>query len=45
MYAAGIALSFLHPLIVFSIYVLVAAIWFIPDRRFEKRLEPEEQPI
>ena len=45
MYAAGIALSFLHPLIGFSIYVLVAAIWFIPDRRFEKRLEPEQELI
>lgn len=37
IYAIGIALCFLHPLIGFFLYVLVAVIWFIPDRRFEKR--------
>jgi len=36
IYAFGIALCFLHPMIGFSLYVLVAIIWFIPDRRFEK---------
>jgi uncharacterized membrane protein len=38
IYAIGIGLSFLHPYIGFGLYVLVAAIWFIPDKRFEKRL-------
>ena len=36
IYAAGIGLCFIHPLIGFALYVLVAAMWFIPDKRFEK---------
>lgn len=36
IYGIAIGLSFIHPIIGFSLYVLVAAIWFIPDRRFEK---------
>ena len=36
IYAVAIALCFVHPLIAFSIYVLVAAMWFIPDKRFEQ---------
>lgn len=36
-YAVGIALCFVHPLIGFSIYVLVAVIWVVPDKRFEYR--------
>ena len=39
IYAFGIALCFLHPLIGFTLYVLVAVIWFIPDKRFEKKEE------
>jgi len=38
IYAAGIGLSFMNPLIGFACYTLVAAIWFIPDRRIEKNL-------
>jgi uncharacterized membrane protein len=37
IYAAAIGLCFIHPLIGFALYVLVAAMWFIPDRRFEKK--------
>lgn len=37
IYALGIALSFVHPMIGFSLYVLVAVMWFVPDKRFEKR--------
>jgi len=37
IYAIGIALCFLHPLIGFSLYVFVAVMWFIPDKRFEQR--------
>jgi uncharacterized membrane protein len=36
IYAVAIALCFLNPLIAVFLYALVAAIWFIPDRRFEK---------
>lgn len=39
VYAAGIGLCFIHPFIGFGLYVLVAAMWFIPDRRFEKNVE------
>ncbi len=36
LYAAAIALAFLSPWISNSIYVLVALIWLIPDRRIER---------
>jgi uncharacterized membrane protein len=38
IYAAAVPLSFINPWISFSLYVLVAIIWFIPDRRIEKVL-------
>ena len=41
LYAAAIGLSFVHPLISCGIYVLVAMIWLIPDRRIERALEEE----
>jgi len=36
IYAIAICLCFVDPLIAFCLYVLVAAMWFIPDKRFEK---------
>jgi TMEM175 potassium channel family protein len=36
MYAAGIALSLWQPWLAVAIYVLVAVMWIIPDRRIEK---------
>jgi uncharacterized membrane protein len=38
LYCAAILLSFVHPWISNGIFVLVAAIWFIPDRRIERTL-------
>ena len=38
IYAAGIGLSFVNPWVGFTLYVFVAAIWFIPDKRIEKKL-------
>lgn len=35
VYAVGIPLSFLHPMLAFSVYVVVTLMWFIPDKRFE----------
>ncbi len=35
IYAAAIALAFVNPWIACALYVLVAAMWFIPDRRIE----------
>lgn len=37
-YAAAIPLSFVNQWIACGLYVLVAVIWFIPDRRIEKTL-------
>lgn len=39
LYIAGIGLTFVNPWIGFSIYILVAIMWFIPDRRIEKKIE------
>ena len=38
MYAAGILLAFAAPWASCLLYALVAAIWFIPDRRIETRI-------
>ena len=37
-YLSAIPVALHFPIIAFSIYVLVAAIWMIPDRRIEKHL-------
>jgi uncharacterized membrane protein len=39
LYAAAVALSFIHPAIAIAIYVVVMVTWLIPDRRIERRLE------
>jgi TMEM175 potassium channel family protein len=33
LYAAAIPIAFISPMVAFSIYVFVAGIWFVPDRR------------
>ena len=38
LYAVAIVLAFVNPAIAITIYVLVALIWLIPDRRIEKTL-------
>jgi uncharacterized membrane protein len=38
MYAAAVPLAFVNSWLAFSLYVVVAVIWFIPDRRIEKVL-------
>ena len=38
IYATGIALSFINPWLGVSMYVLVGAIWLIPDKRIESKL-------
>lgn len=37
-YLLGILVSFVHPLIAFAFYVLVALIWIVPDRRIESKV-------
>jgi uncharacterized membrane protein len=36
LYIAGIALAFVNSWMSVALYVLVAAIWFVPDRRIER---------
>lgn len=43
VYAIGIGLSFLHPILGFICYALVAAIWFIPDKRIESKIQGLDQ--
>jgi len=38
LYAAGIAIAFIEPWGALALYVAVALIWLIPDRRIEKAL-------
>jgi uncharacterized membrane protein len=40
IYAVGIALAFVNSWLAFALYVLVAIIWLVPDRRIEKILKP-----
>ncbi len=42
-YLLGIVLAWVNPCISFGLYALVACIWFIPDRRIEKKVLKEEQ--
>ena len=39
LWAAAIPLAFVHPLIADAIFVAVALMWLVPDRRIEKSLE------
>lgn len=41
IYAVAIALAFLNAWIAFALYVLVAVMWFIPDRRIEKKVSAQ----
>ena len=43
LYLAAIPLAFLSPWIASGLYVLVAVMWFIPDRRIERVLTDQEQ--
>jgi len=44
IYAIAIGLSWLNSTISFGLYILVACIWFIPDKRIERKLVGEEPP-
>lgn len=41
LYAIGFGLAFLHPWLGFAVYVGVALIWFVPDRRIERHANHE----
>jgi uncharacterized membrane protein len=38
IYVVGITLSFVNPWIGLALYVLVAVVWLIPDRRIERKI-------
>ncbi|SDT20142.1 Uncharacterized membrane protein [Mucilaginibacter mallensis] len=44
IYAIAIALAWVNPCISFVLYGVVACVWFIPDRRIEKKVMHEEHP-
>lgn len=37
IYAAGIGLAFINPLLAYAMYALVSILWIVPDRRLEHR--------
>ena len=41
IYVAAIGLGFLKPYIALGLYLLVAALWLIPDKKIEDKLETE----
>ena len=41
LYASSIGLAFVKPWIAQALYVVVAIIWFVPDRRIERHLAQE----
>jgi uncharacterized membrane protein len=42
IYAVGIGAAFISPYLGFAFYCVVAAMWFIPDRRMERALAKGE---
>jgi TMEM175 potassium channel family protein len=44
IYFVAIPLAFVHQLLSDALYVSVALMWLIPDRRIEQRLSVEEKP-
>ena len=43
LYLAAIPLSFVHPWIGNAVYVFVALMWLVPDRRIERALEQRKE--
>ena len=43
LYASAIPLSFLNPWIANALYVFVALLWLVPDRRIERALEKQQE--
>jgi len=40
MYAAAVGMAFLEPRVSCALYVAVAVMWLVPDRRFERAIAP-----
>jgi hypothetical protein len=41
LYTAAIPLAFVHPSISYAVFVFVALLWLVPDRRFERHQADE----
>ncbi|MDQ2868433.1 MAG: TMEM175 family protein [Verrucomicrobiota bacterium] len=41
IYAVAIGAAWIHPWLSAALYVVVALIWLVPDRRIERRITPE----
>jgi uncharacterized membrane protein len=44
MYAAGIGLAWVSPWIAYGLYIAVAVVWFVPDRRFARAQAQSSDP-
>jgi len=44
LYTAAIPMAFVQPWVSYGLYVLVAAIWLVPDRRIERAVTEGEAP-
>jgi len=42
IYLAAVALAFVNQWLGFALYVCVAAMWFVPDKRFERQLHEKQ---
>jgi len=42
LYAAGVLVANFAVYIAFALYILVALIWFIPDRRIEAHMDADQ---
>jgi len=43
LYLAAVPLAFVRPWIANGLYVLVALLWLVPDRRIERMLEKQRE--
>jgi len=41
-YIVGIALCFIHPWLGFAVYIIIAGIWIVPDKRIENKMLSKE---
>lgn len=42
-YAVGLGLAFVQPWMAWAIYILIAIVWLIPDRRIERTLDADHR--
>ena len=45
IYAVAIVIALVNPYIGFALYIIVACMWFIPDKRIERKIVSAEPPF